>query len=149
MPKTQDTSIKLRKAQSQRTLREDGVWMYHAEHDPMDVLNTPEYFDEVSTDLIDVEKYFTQPLTSGIGTKFCLLLGDPMKGHYKGDFEVDGVVKMVNENGIPKYRLLWSQVGDWRVVDMGKRTAEVVSPPKPTPSPRPVKKTEQDGKQAA
>ena len=127
MPKQQDKSIKLRKSQSHRTLREDGVWVYLADHDPMEVLNTPEYFDEIATDLIDPEKYFSTPLSSGIGTKFAMILGDPLKNHYRGDFEVDGLVKTVNEHGIPLYRLLWSQLGKWRVLDMEKRIAESAS----------------------
>jgi len=151
MPKPQDKSIKLRKAHSQRTLREDGIWMYHDSVEPSDVLKTPSYFDEVATDLIDPEKYFTQPLTSGIGTRFCLLLGDPMKVHHKADFEVDGLVKKVNENGIATYRLLWSVCGDWKRVDIAERTIASMTPaPEEKPAPA-EKKTEakEDGKKAA
>jgi len=120
------SKVKLKKAQSMRTLREDGIWMYHDTVDPKDVEKSPEYFDEVATDLIDPEKYFTQPLTSGIGTRFSLILGDPTGNHYKADFEVDGLVKLVNEHGIATFRLIWSMCGDWKVVDMTERTKKTV-----------------------
>jgi len=119
-------AIKLKKAQSKRTLREDGVWMYHDKVDPEDVDGSPEYFDEIATDLIDPEKYFSAPLTSGIGTKFCMLLGDPLKGHYKADFEVDGLVKKTSEAGVVSHKLLWTRLSEWRVVDVTQRFKSTV-----------------------
>jgi hypothetical protein len=119
--------VKLRKAQSERTLREDGVWMYRDTVSPDEMMASPGYFDEVTTDLIDPEKYFQSPMSSGIGQRFCLLLGDPKAEHYKADFEVDGLVKTVSEAGVPHFRLLWTLREKWRVVDMKERATAVVT----------------------
>ncbi len=112
----------LKKARSERTLREDGVWMYHDTCQQKDVNNNPDYFDEVTTDLIDPEKYASSPLASGVGTRFCLLLGDPQKVYHIADFSVDGLVKEVNEKGVTEYHLLWSRIGNWRSVDIEERS---------------------------
>jgi hypothetical protein len=118
---------KLNKAKSERTLREDGVWMYHGDVSPKEVDNSPDYFNNVVSDLIDPEKYFSAPLTSGVGIRFALILGDPLRAHHVGEFVVDGMVKKTSEKGVPEYHLLWSKIGKWRYNDIEDRTARHIS----------------------
>lgn len=116
--------MKLSKAKSDRTLREDGVWMYRASVGPKDVDTSEEFFDDIATDLVDPEKYFSSPMTSGIGVRFFLILGDPLKAHHIGEFVIDGLMKSSTISGAPEYHLLWTRIGKWRSVDIEERSAK-------------------------
>ena len=113
------------------------VWHFWAKHKPEDIDNNPEYFEKVQGDLVDLNM---GDVYSAVGSVFRVFLGDPTRTFHWAEFMVCGVQKTISETQVPKHRILWQRITDWRTVSVealkgirrevrwsvGKRVHEVV-----------------------
>ncbi len=96
-----------------RSLMMNGQFAYHSIDPIEDIDNDPRYFDTISQDLIDAEKFAHDPLTSGLGATFIVIVGDPKAEYVLGTFRVTGVKTILATSGVKTFQLGWSRLGRW------------------------------------